>query len=75
MYYVRALQEPTPAINAGGLRPRFDPAGNVIAIEECDGGYGTPSGDNCLEAVSERAWSSPIYLDWRSAGGEARPRP
>jgi hypothetical protein len=75
VYYVRALQEPTPAINAGGLRPRFDPAGDVVATKPCNGGYGTSAEDDCLEPVSERAWSSPIYLDWRPSGGESSPRP
>ena len=30
VYYVRALQEPTPAINGANLRTRFDADGNAI---------------------------------------------
>jgi hypothetical protein len=63
VYYVRALQEPTPAINGANLRTRFDEQGNAVGIEQCHGGPPTPPEDGCLAPVSERAWSSPIYVD------------
>lgn len=56
LYYVRAIQETTTAINAGGLR---------CDGETCDPCYGdprTPLDDNCLSEQNERAWSSPIYV-------------
>jgi hypothetical protein len=56
LYYVRAIQEPTPAVNAGLLRCK----GNEC--EPCYGGYETPLDDDCLSMTEERAWSSPIYL-------------
>ncbi|NND30253.1 MAG: DUF3604 domain-containing protein [Myxococcales bacterium] len=57
LYYVRAVQEPTPAVNAGGLR--CDDDGKC---EPCYGGYRTDWDDDCLSMNEERAWSSPIYL-------------
>ncbi len=57
LYYVRAIQEPTPAVNAGLLR--CDDAGTC---SPCFGGYQTEWEDDCLTMNEERAWSSPIYL-------------
>jgi hypothetical protein len=62
LYYVRAIQEPTPAINAGGLRCKYDAEGNCIEVNPCYGDYKTDKQDDCLSENEERAWSSPIYL-------------
>jgi hypothetical protein len=62
LYYGRAIQEPTPAVNAAGLRCRFDAEGNCVAVNPCWGDYRTPYDDDCLAPNEERAWSSPIYL-------------
>jgi len=56
LYYVRAIQEPTLAVNAGLLRCEGDDC------EPCYGDYRVPFDEDCLSMNQERAWSSPIYL-------------
>lgn len=62
IYYVRAIQEPTPAVNAGGLRCKGDASGACAEVEPCYGDYRTSFEDDCLAQNEERAWSSPIFL-------------
>ena len=56
VYYVRAIQEETPAINGA----KFS-AGSED-FELCKGSFRTDLEDDCLSNINERAWSSPIYL-------------
>jgi hypothetical protein len=68
LYYVRAIQEPSPAVNGGQLRCKFDAAGRCTRVNLCSGDpKKTKSTDDCLEAIEERAWSSPIFVDMRPA--------
>lgn len=56
LYYVRAVQEPTPTVNGGGLRCQEG------ECEPCYGNFRTPAAEDCLVDSEERAWSSPIFL-------------
>ncbi|MBW2273489.1 MAG: DUF3604 domain-containing protein [Deltaproteobacteria bacterium] len=60
LYYVRALEFASPAINGASLRTEFDAAGKATAISVCRG----PGSDaGCPAPVQERAWSSPIFVN------------
>jgi hypothetical protein len=63
VYYVRAIEEPSPAVNAGGLRCRSDESGRCIEVNPCRGDFRTAADDDCLATIEERAWSSPIFVD------------
>jgi hypothetical protein len=60
VYYVRAIEAPRLAINAGGLRCERDELGDCIRTRACDG---VDDSDDCLEEIEPRAWSSPIFID------------
>jgi hypothetical protein len=62
LYYVRALQEPTPAINGAPLSTELDANGAAISTEPC-WGNGDRAVAGCPAPVQERAWSSPIFVD------------
>ena len=57
LYYVRVLEETRPGIAGRPLRPKRNAEGDVESIEIC------ATGDDCLDDVQERAWSSPIFVD------------
>src|SRR5262249_5488324 len=60
LYYVRALEEPSAAINGQPLHTRFDREGNPLEVALCGSGE---AGADCLGGVRERAWSSPIFVN------------
>jgi hypothetical protein len=67
LYYVRAIQEPTDAVNGANLRCTRDREGSCVAARPCYGSDArTPYEEDCLAPIEERAWSSPIYVDFSS---------
>jgi hypothetical protein len=67
VYYVRAHQVATPTVNAANLRCRFDDAGECVEVKPCAVNGDTPAEDDCLAPAEERAWSSPIFVDFEPA--------
>ena len=65
VYYVWAIQEPSPAIHADPLRCEYDENGNCVQVNLCFGDYRTPADDDCLGEHESRAWSSPIFVDFQ----------
>ena len=68
IYYVRAIQEPSLAINASNLNCDRDDSGKCIKVNLCGDLEGQGEGD-CLSEIEERAWSSPVFI--KSAGGQS----
>ena len=65
VYYVRAIQEPTPTVNGGSYRCEYDQNGRCTKMNACWANYKDKNPeDDCLALSSERAWSSPIFLDY-----------
>lgn len=64
VYYVRAIQKPSPTINAGGLRCDIDARGQCTQVNACYGDDRTVADDDCLAEEEGRAWSSPIFVDY-----------
>jgi hypothetical protein len=62
VYYVRAMEEPSLAVNAGGIRCKYDDEGNCVSVAPCYGDWRTSRDDDCLALNEERAWSSPIRV-------------
>jgi hypothetical protein len=63
LYYVRAIEAPSPAVNAGLLRCEKDAQGHCVKVKPC---FGVPDSDDCLAETEERAWSSPIFVEHTS---------
>jgi hypothetical protein len=64
VYYARAIEQKSEAVNAANLRCTYDSEGNCVSMNPCWGDWRTPQSDACLSETEERAWSSPIYVDW-----------
>ena len=57
IYYVRAIQEASPVVNAGNLRCSYNEKGECIKVNICYGDARTDKEDDCLSLSEERAWS------------------
>ena len=64
LYYVKAIQEPEPMINADPLKCERDANGKCVKVDMCWGDYRSGKSD-CTAPAEPRAWSSPIYVDYR----------
>jgi hypothetical protein len=64
VYYARAIEEPSQAVNADNLRCEYDANGICTSVRPCHGDYRTNYEDDCLGPVEERAWSSPIFVNY-----------
>ncbi|MCP4006109.1 MAG: DUF3604 domain-containing protein [bacterium] len=63
IYYVRAIQEAKPMVAGDPLRCDRDERGQCIRPRPCyANGPKFDPGDECLDEVEPRAWSSPIFL-------------
>lgn len=67
VYYVRAIEEASPTINGDQLRCESDEQGRCVAVDPCRATWPTDPADDCLALAEERAWSSPIFVDWAPA--------
>jgi Protein of unknown function (DUF3604) len=65
LYYVKAIQEAEPMINADPLKCERDASGKCIKVNICYGDYRSGASD-CTAPAEPRAWSSPIYVDYKS---------
>lgn len=63
LYYVRAIQEPTEMVNGDPFKClATGNQGQCIEYQQCDP---TDPNDHCLGMNEERAWSSPIFVDYQ----------
>lgn len=63
LYYARALQQPTEMVNGEPFAcEQQDQAGNCIRYRRCD--YINRPNDQCLGMNRERAWSSPLFINF-----------
>ena len=61
LYYVRAVEAPSPAVAADPLGCRRNAEGRCVETDPCSERADT---DECLSETHERAWSSPIFVDF-----------
>lgn len=59
LYYVRAIEAPSLAVDADPLGCTRDEKGACVDVSPCSS---KPWDDDCLSETQERAWSSPIFV-------------
>jgi hypothetical protein len=69
VYYVRAIEASSLAINADNLRCSRESKGECRESNPCFGDFRTPYEEDCLAETEERAWSSPIFVDFAGPWG------
>jgi hypothetical protein len=69
LYYVRAIEEPSLAVGADPLGCTRDERGRCVALDAC---IDRPDDDECLAPTEERAWSSPIFVEWGGGGRDGQ---
>jgi hypothetical protein len=67
LYYVKAIQEAEPTINADPLKCERDASGKCVKVNLCYGDYRSGASE-CTAPAEPRAWSSPIYVDYAKGG-------
>ena len=68
LYYARAIEAPSLAVDADPLSCTYDDRGRCVEVNPC---FDRPSSDDCLSETEERAWSSPIFVNQPSPDGDA----
>ncbi len=66
LYYARIYEEAIPTINANNLRTTFNKHGEAISVNPCHGDYRAALDDDCKADAPQRAWSSPIFVNYPS---------
>jgi hypothetical protein len=64
---VRAIEAESLAVNADNLRCSRESNGDCREPKPCYGDFRTPYQEDCLAETEERAWSSPIYIDFAAS--------
>jgi hypothetical protein len=63
LYYVRAIEAPSQAINAGNLRCETGINGKCVSVSQCNS---MDPEEDCMATTEQRAWSSPIFVDYQA---------
>jgi hypothetical protein len=64
VYYVRAIAQAQPTINGDNYRCEYNDAGECVRINFCSGEAASRDED-CLAPAEPRAWSSPVFVDYK----------